>query len=67
MIGGVVLGAVALLAGAAAAVMSQPRHVWFPLVLVGVLLVLIDGALLPATRRSYAAAELHRMRAMDAT
>jgi hypothetical protein len=67
LIAGAVVGAVGVLAGGAAVFWSQPRHVWYPLVLVGGILVVVDGALLPATRRAYAAAELHRMRALDAT
>ena len=66
LVAGVVIGVLCLLAGGIAALASQPRHVWYPLVLVGGILVVVDGALLPATRRSYAAAEVPRMKALDA-
>lgn len=66
MMGGIVIGGVCLIAGGVALLVSQPRHVWFPLLLIGAILVVVNGALLPTTRRSYAAAELHRMRALDA-
>lgn len=66
LVGGMVVGLLSLVAGGAAALWSQPRHVWYPLVLIGAILMVVDGALLPTTRRSYAAAELHRMRALDA-
>ncbi len=66
LIGGLVVGALCLVAAGAAMLSSQPRHVWYPLALIGLILVVVDGALLPSTRRAYAAAELHRMRALDA-
>lgn len=66
LMGGLVVGALCLLAGGVAVVSSQPRHVWYPLALIGLILVVVDGALLPTTRRTYAAAELHRMKALDA-
>lgn len=63
---GLAVGVVSLAAGGIAFVASQPRHVWYPLVLIGLVLTFVDGLLLPGIRRSYAAAELHRIRAMDA-
>jgi hypothetical protein len=65
-VGGIAIGVGALLAAGIALVSSQPRYVWYPLVLVGVILTVVDGALLPALRRNYAAAELQRIRALDA-
>ena len=64
--GGLAVGVVAVLAGGGALLASQPRHVWYPLILIGVVLAVVDGALLPTMRRNYAAAELHRMHALDA-
>lgn len=66
LVGGLVVGTSSLVVGGVAALSSQPRHVWYPLALIGLILVVVDGALLPSTRRAYAAAELHRMRALDA-
>lgn len=66
LVGGIAIGVGALLAAGIALVSSQPRYVWYPLVLVGVILTVVDGALLPALRRNYAAAELQRIRALDA-
>lgn len=66
LVGGIATGVGALLAAGIALVSSQPRYVWYPLVLVGVILTVVDGALLPALRRNYAAAELQRIRALDA-
>ncbi len=63
---GLAVGVVCLAVGGVAALASQPRHVWYPLLLIGVILTFVDGLLLPAMRRSQAAAELHRIKAMDA-
>ena len=66
LVGGITIGVGALLAAGIALVSSQPRYVWYPLALVGVILTVVDGALLPTVRRNYAAAELQRIRALDA-
>lgn len=50
LVAGVGAGALGLLTRGAAVLWSQPRHIWYPLVLVGSILVVVDGALLPATR-----------------
>ncbi len=63
---GLAIGIAALIAGAVAFTTGQPRHVWYPLALVGTILTVVDGALMPTMRRAYTAAERHRMRALDA-
>ncbi|MEA1904198.1 MAG: hypothetical protein U9N56_11830 [Actinomycetota bacterium] len=64
--GGVIFGVVSLLAGGVALlVLSQPRHIWYPLALIGVILVVVDGAVLAATRRAQQADEFTRIKAMD--
>ncbi len=59
-------GILALVTGVIALATSQPRHVWYLLFLFGGILTIVDGMLLPTMRRSYAAAELQRIRALDA-
>jgi hypothetical protein len=66
MFGGASIGATLVVAAVVAAVASQPRHVWYPIGLLGVILAGVYGLLIPTVHRSYAAAELQRMRAMDA-
>ncbi len=57
-------GSLALL-GVVAAGSSQPRYVWYPLLLVGGLSAVVGLVVLPAVRRRYAADELRRIAAMD--
>ncbi len=57
-------GALALV-GAAALWSAQPRHVWYPLLLIGGAAALVGLIVLPGMRRRYAADELRRMQAMD--
>lgn len=66
LIAGVAVGVVGLVTGGAAWLTDQPRHVWYPLLLLGVVLTVVDGGMLPLVRRNQAAAELHRIRALDA-
>jgi hypothetical protein len=61
----VAVGCSLALVGAAAAWMSQPRHVWYPLLMIGGLAAVVGLVVLPAVRRRYAADELRRMSAMD--
>ncbi|MDH3189438.1 MAG: hypothetical protein OEM39_02185, partial [Acidimicrobiia bacterium] len=63
---GAVVGVVLLVVAAVAWLTQQPQHVWYPLALIGGILALVYGALIPTTRRNYQAAELSRMRALDA-
>jgi hypothetical protein len=60
------LGVVLLGAGAIAFASSQPYGVTGSLLLGGGLLVVVAGAMIPATRRVYAQAELRKMKALDA-
>lgn len=62
----IVLGILQLGLGAVSLAYSQPYHVWFPLVLGGVLDVALFGPLLFVARRRYQDIELRRMRALDA-
>ena len=57
-------GALALL-GAAAAWTSQPRHVWYPLLMIGGLAAVVGLVVRPGARRRYAVDELRRIAAMD--
>lgn len=66
LVGGAIAGGVLLLVALVAIIDGQPRHVWYPLGLLGVILALVDGFLIPTMRRNYAAAELQRMHALDA-
>ncbi len=66
LVGGATVGVGLFATGVYAAVSDQPRHVWYPLVLLGAILALVDGLLFPLVRRRYEATELHRIRALDA-
>ncbi len=66
LIGGAIVGSVLLVVTLAALIDGQPRHVWYPLGLFGLILAVVDGLLIPTMRKTYAAAELQRMRALDA-
>jgi hypothetical protein len=60
-----VSGAGLTIAGVVAVAVSQPFAVWFTLLLPGLLLLAIFGTRIRGVRRSYAEAELRRIRAMD--
>jgi len=66
LVGMIALGGCLVLVGAAAAATSQPRHVWYPLVVLGGAAGLIALVILPAMRRRFAADELRRIDALDA-
>ena len=66
LVGMIAVGGCVVLVGAAAAATSQPRHVWYPLVVLGGAAGLIALVILPAMRRRFAADELRRIEAMDA-
>lgn len=57
----VVLGALSLLAGAAAALLHQPYHVYYPLLLLGGIAVVVMGILLPIVIRQYRQADSRKM------
>lgn len=59
----VVLGGVVLVAGVAAAVLGQPSHVYFPLLLGGLILSVVMGPLLPVVRARYRQAEARKLEA----
>ena len=59
-------GALATLAGLVAVCFQQPYAVWFPLVLLGVLLLAILPIRLKQFQKQYEALELRRMASLDA-
>jgi hypothetical protein len=59
------LGGFSLVAGLTALALSQPYHVYYPLLLAGVLFFVLGLGLIPTMRKRYEQAELHRMKAMD--
>ncbi len=66
LVGMIALGGCLVLVGAAAAATSQPRHVWYPLMVLGGAAGLIALVIRPAMRRRFAADELRRIDALDA-
>ena len=66
LIGMVVVGSSLALLAAAAMLSSQPRYVWYPLLLLGVLPAVVGFVLLRPLKVRYAADELRRIQAMDA-
>lgn len=61
----VLIGVMSLAAGIVALVVRQPYHVWYPLVLGGVILSVVPGCLLPVIRMRYRQAEARRMQAEE--
>ena len=61
----VVVGVIILLISAAAFLIGQPYHVWFPLGLIGLLLALVLGLNLRGVARRYSALVEQKMRASD--
>jgi hypothetical protein len=66
LVGMIAIGGCLVLVGAAAASSAQPRHVWYPLLLIGGVSGVIGLVILPAMRRRFAADELRRIHALDA-
>lgn len=58
-------GVAALVVGLVALGVGQPYAVYYPLLLLGGILTVVCGGLLPVIRRRYAEIELRRMTAMD--
>jgi len=58
-------GAILLAGGMTALVRSQPYHVYYPLVLLGSLMLGISLGLVPVMKRRYAQSELRKISAMD--
>jgi len=66
LVGMIAVGGGLALVGAGAALSSQPRHVWYPLLAIGGAAAVIGLVILPALRRRFAAEELRRIDALDA-
>jgi hypothetical protein len=62
----VVLGAVSFVAAIVALALGQPYHVYYPLLLLGILSLVLFGSAVPIVRRRYNDAEMRRMAALDA-
>jgi hypothetical protein len=60
------LGGLLLLLGLSALSLSQPYHVYYPLLLGGVLFTALGLGLIPNLKRTFEQAELRKMKAMDA-
>src|SRR5207253_1868656 len=61
LVGMIAAGGCLVLIAVAAASTSQPRHVWYPLLVIGGASAVIALVILPAMRRRYAADELRRI------
>jgi uncharacterized membrane protein len=59
------LGVATLILRIAALVVGQPYHVWYPLGLIGLVLVVVLGPLYPVVRARYAQAEYRRLTAEE--
>jgi len=60
-----ILGIASLIAGIVAVAVGQPYAVYYPLLLLGVIVTAVIGANLPGLRRRYEQIELRKMAAMD--
>lgn len=60
-----IVSAATLLTGIAALLMSQPYHVWYPLLLIGGIGTFVLGPLLPVVRNRYREAEQRRLEAEE--
>lgn len=63
----VALGAACAVAGIVAVAQHQPYGVYYPLLLLGILLTTINASLLPTVRKRFQELELRRMQSLDAT
>ena len=61
-----IAGIASLIAGVAAFATGQPYAVFYPLLLIGLIVTLVVGGLRRTLPKRYEAVEMHRMRAMDA-
>jgi hypothetical protein len=61
------LGVLCGVAGIAALAQHQPYAVWYPLLMIGVILLLICPFMLPIVRRRYQEQELRRIQSLDAS
>ena len=60
-----VIGALTLIAGIVAVAMSQPYHVYYPLLLIGAITSGVMGGLFPVMRKRYAEAEHRQLEAEE--
>jgi hypothetical protein len=60
-----VVGVVVLVAGIVAVIDSQPYGVWYPLILLGLLMTVVMGGLAKITKRRYEELEMRKMKAQD--
>jgi len=60
---GLVFGVANLVIGVIAVTQHQPYAIWYPFVLLGAILTLVFGLLLPMVKRVYAQVELRKMEA----
>jgi hypothetical protein len=58
-----IVGLLHLVVGIYAFISGQPYSIWYPLVLIGVILTAVMGGLLPVVRKRYAEAEARRVNA----
>ena len=63
---GIAIGCICLATGAIAAVLQQPFHVYYPLLLAGIISVCVIGANLRTISQRFQADEFRRMQAIDA-
>jgi hypothetical protein len=63
---GLLLGVTSLAIGGIALVRGQPQHVWYPLLLIGIIATVLDAMMLPTMQRATEAREFQRMKALDA-
>ena len=61
----IAVGALTLIAALFALSSGQPRHVWYPLVLIGGIVCVVVPIQLPALRTAYRQAELRRLEAEE--
>ncbi len=59
----ILIGVASLCVGIVALTLGQPYHVWYPLCLIGFILSLVPGILLPVIRMRYRQAEARRLEA----
>ncbi len=62
---GLIGGGVCLILGIAAIALRQPYGVYYPLLLIGVILLIVIGGNMPGVRQRYQALEMQRMAARD--
>ncbi len=62
---GIAIGCVSLAAGAIASVLQQPFHVYYPLLLAGIISICVIGANLRTISQRFQADEFRRMQAID--